>query len=298
MLNLARLRVLREVARRGSMSAAAEALSYSQPAISHQVAKLERETGARLIERVPRGVRMTEAGELLVRHADAVLARLDRAEAELADLVALRRGRLRFGAFPTAFVALVPAALAALRSEHPGVETTLSEVGLEEAAERVEAGELDLAVAFAYDEPSLPPTVRRVPLLDDPMHLILPRNHPAADRRRLKPAHLKDEPFIQLALGPASRAVYAALAHAGFAPQVVFETDDVLAIQGLVAAGAGVSLMPGMALPTLRPELVTRSLGSAVPARKVFALIPAEGPRAPAATPMLTLLEREAARLG
>ena len=128
MLDVRRLRVLREVAERGSLSAAAEALSFSQPAVSHQIAKLEQETGARLVERVPRGVRLTDAGELLVRHADVVLSRLALAESELEELLAVRRGHLRLGAFPSAFVHFVPRSLVGFRARHPNVEVTLLDV--------------------------------------------------------------------------------------------------------------------------------------------------------------------------
>ena len=299
MLNVGRLRVLREVAERGSMSAAAEALSFSQPAVSHQIAKLEQEAGAQLIERVPRGVRLTEAGALLVRHADAVLGRLERAEQELRDLLELRSGRLRLGAFPSAYVRLVSASIAELRLRHPGVEVVVSEVGLEDGAAKVASGELDLAVVFEYD---LAPSgdgegLTRTPILDDPMYLILPRGHPAAALPRLRLRDLKDEAWIQVTQGPASRAIYRTFARARFEPRVVFETDDLFTIQGLVAAGLGASLVPGMAFPTLREDLEVRSLGDAGPRRRVFALSPSGVERAGATAPMLEILREEAGRL-
>ncbi len=122
MLDVKRLRVLREVARQGSFSAAAEALSYTQSAISQQIAALERETGTSLVDRGPRGIRMTDAGEALVRHADAILARLTDAEAELEAIAGLRGGRLRLGSFPTAGATLMPRAIAKFNQRHPGVE--------------------------------------------------------------------------------------------------------------------------------------------------------------------------------
>jgi DNA-binding transcriptional LysR family regulator len=299
MLNVGRLRVLREVAERGSMSAAAEALSFSQPAVSHQIAKLEQETGTQLIERVPRGVRLTEAGELLVHHAEGVLARLDRAESELRDLVSLRRGRLRVGAFPSSFVHLASESIAELRERYPGVEVTVSEVGLEDGGAQVEAGELDIVVAFDYEiaPAGTDGALRRTPLLDDPMYLILPRDHPAANRPKLRLRDLRDESWIQVTQGPASRAIYRTFSSAGFEPRVIFETDDLFTIQGLVAAGLGASLVPGMSLPTMRRDLVVRSLGDAGPRRRVFALTPADGGRSPSTAPMLSILEEEAASL-
>ena len=298
MLNVGRLRVLREVAERGSMSAAAEALSFSQPAVSHQIAKLEQEAGAQLIERVPRGVRLTEAGALLVRHADAVLGRLEMAEQELRDLLELRSGRLRLGAFPSAFVRLVSTSIAELRVRHPGVEVVVSEVGLEEGAAQVRSGELDLAVVFEYD---LAPSgdgegLTRTPILDDPMYLILPRGHPVAALPRLRLRDLKDEAWIQVTQGAASRAIYRMFARARFEPRVVFETDDFFTIQGLVAAGLGASLVPGMAFPVLREDLEVRSLGEG-PRRRVFALSPSGVERSLATEPMLEILREEAGRL-
>jgi molybdate transport repressor ModE-like protein len=299
MLNVGRLRVLREVARRGSMSAAAEALSFSQPAVSHQMAKLEQETGARLIEREPRGVRLTEAGELLVRHADVVLGRLERAEMDLRDLLDLRRGRLRLGAFPSAYVHLASASIAKLRARHPGVEVAVSEVGLEDGSAQVESGDLDLAVVFEYDvEPAdIDAALHRTPLLDDPMYLILPRGHPAADRPKLRLRDLRDESWIYVTQGPASRAIYRSFARARFEPRVVLETDDLFTIQGLVAAGVGAGLVPGMSLPNLRDDLVARSLGEPGPRRHVFVLTPRAGERSPSTAPMLEILQAEAVLL-
>ena len=299
MLNVNRLKVLREVGERGSMSAAAEALSFSQPAVSHQIAKLEQETGARLIEREPRGVRLTEAGELLARHAESVISRLERAEMELRDLLDLRRGRLRLGAFPSAFVHLASASIAELRARHPGVEVVVSEVGLEDGSAQVEAGDLDIAIVFEYDLAPAPCTagLHRTPLLDDPMYLILPAGHPAAQRAKLRLRELRDEPWIQATMGPASRAIYRTFARARFEPRVVFETDDLFTIQGLVAAGAGASLVPGMSLPTLRDDLVARSLAEPGPHRRVFAVTPAEGERSPSTAPMLEILKEQGVRL-
>ena len=300
MLNVGRLRVLREVARTGSMSAAAEALSFSQPAISHQIAKLEQETGTKLIERVPRGVRLTEAGELLARHADTVIGHPQRAESELDDLLSLRGGRLRLAAFPSAFVQLVSASIAELRARHPGVEVVLSEVGREDASARIESGELDLAVVWEYDfAPSQAGAgLRRTPLMDDRMYLMLAGDHPTAEAPRLRLWDLRNENWVQVMQGgPASRAIYRTFSRAGFEPHVVFETDDLQTIQGLVAAGVGASLVSGMSLPTLRQDLAVRSLGGAAPLRHVFALTPGEGDRSPATAPMLAILEEQAERL-
>jgi molybdate transport repressor ModE-like protein len=140
MLDVRRMKVLREVAARGSFSAAAESLSFTQSAISQQVAALERETGATLLERGSRGVRLTDAGRALVRHADAILARLDDAEEELAALAGLRGGRLRLASFQSAGATLVPRAVAAFQGRHPEVELSMVEAEPDDAQDRLRTG--------------------------------------------------------------------------------------------------------------------------------------------------------------
>src|SRR6201989_1176619 len=146
MLDVRRMRVLREVAVRGSFSAAAEALSFTQSAVSQQIAALEREAGTVLVQRNARGVRLTEAGEALVRHTEAVLARLAEAEAELESIAGLRGGRLRLAAFESAAASLMPLAIAAFRAAHPGIELSLILAELDNSAAMLKGGELDLAL--------------------------------------------------------------------------------------------------------------------------------------------------------
>src|ERR687886_856200 len=148
MLDVRRMRVLREVAVRGSFSAAAEALSFTQSAVSQQIAALEREAGAVLVQRSARGVRLTEAGEALVRHTDAILARLAEAESELEAIAGLKGGRLRLAAFESAAATLMPLAIAAFRERHPGVELSMTLLEPEESIPQLRAGELDLAITF------------------------------------------------------------------------------------------------------------------------------------------------------
>ena len=144
MLNAGRLRVLREVAYRGSFSGAAEALSYTQSAVSQQIAALEAEAGMTLLERHARGVSLTAAGQTLVGHAEGILARLEAAESALSAIAGLRSGRLRMASFPTAGATLMPLAIATFRSSYPDVELTLAEGEPEEVVPRLAAGELDL----------------------------------------------------------------------------------------------------------------------------------------------------------
>src|ERR687885_1778191 len=148
MLDIRRMRVLREVAIRGSFSAAAEALSFTQSAVSQQIAALEREAGTVLVQRSARGVRLTEAGEALVRHTEAILARLAEAEAELEAIAGLRGGRLRMAAFESAGATLMPLAIAEFRQRHPAVELSMALGEPEDSLPQLRAGELDLALTF------------------------------------------------------------------------------------------------------------------------------------------------------
>src|SRR5688500_16793785 len=168
MLDVRRLRVLREVADRGSFSAAADALAFTQPAVSRQIATLEVEAGTRLVERSARGIRLTPAGELLVEHAEAILDRLATADSQLAALAAGTRGRLRIAAFPSANATLIPLAIAAFRDEHPGIELRLAEQVTSASLAGVAAGDLDLAVISSAAALHPPEGVAVEPLMDDP----------------------------------------------------------------------------------------------------------------------------------
>src|SRR6188472_1926029 len=174
MLDVRRMRVLREVAARGSFSAAAEALSFTQSAVSQQVAALEREAGAVLVERSARGVRLTEAGEAVVRHADSILAKLSEAEAELEAIAGLRGGRLRLASFESAAATLMPLAIAAFRSEHPDVELSMLMLEPEDSAPLLKAGELDLALGFDARIRGEVDGVTRHHLITDPMFIAMP----------------------------------------------------------------------------------------------------------------------------
>ena len=292
MLDVRRLRVLREVAARGSFSAAAEALSFTQSAVSQHVAALEREAGATLVERGPRGIRLTQAGDALVRHADAVLARLDDAEQELAAIAGLRGGRLRLGTFPSAGVTLVPQAVAAFRERYPEVGLRMVEAEPDEALPRLRAGEIDLTLAYDYDAVPEPPApdLERTPLLDDPLEVVLPRGHPLADRACVSVADLAEEPWIT-GLGPTScgRMSLHVCRAAGFEPEVALESNDCQTIQSFVAAGVGVTLLPRLGLSPRNDAVEVRPL--ARPSlRRVWAARPADGYRSPASDAMLEIL--------
>lgn len=292
MLNVARLRVLTEVAHRGSISSAANALDYTQSAVSQQIAALEAETGLTLLERHPRGVSLTAAGQTLVGHAEGILARLQAAEEALEAISGLRGGRLRMASFPSAGATLMPRAIAAFRASHPGVELSLAEGEPEVIAPRLRAGELDLALLFEFDgESVLGERTTRAELLEDPMFLALPRDHPLASRERLRLADLGREAWVQTSQeSPCARHVVRCCHAAGFEPNVAFESDDYGTVQGLVAAGVGVALIPRLALSAPREDIAIRTLEDG-PVRSVIAAAPASSRLVPAAGAMLGILE-------
>jgi DNA-binding transcriptional LysR family regulator len=298
MLNVGRLRVLTEVARRGSFSGAADALSYTQSAVSQQVATLEAEAGMTLLERQARGVRLTAAGQALVEHAEGILARLEAAEEELSAIAGLRAGKLRMASFPTAGATLMPLAIATFRSSYPDIELTLAEGEPEEIAPRLRAGEFDLALLFEFDEPEAGMEgVTRVELLQDPMYLALPGEHALAGKEGLRLEDLRGEAWVQTSRdSPCARHVVRSCHAAGFEPNVAFESDDYQTVQGLVAAGVGVALIPELALSVVRDDIAIRSLSPSPPIRQVVAAAPADARLSPATPAMLSILEDAARR--
>jgi molybdate transport repressor ModE-like protein len=294
-LDLRRLRVLRAVAREGSFSAAARALDYTQPAVSHHVARLEAELGTSLLVRGGRGVRLTDAGRALVEHADAVLIRLASAEDEIAAIAGLRAGRVRLAAFPSASATLVPVAARALKDAHPEVTVSLIEAEPPEALALLRAGEVDVVVAFGYPESDVASgrDVQTAQLLDDPLALVLPAGRRT---RRLTLADLADETWI--AGCERCRAHLLHLAHgAGFEPRIAFATDDYVTVQALVAAGLGVALLPSLALAAARRADVLTLTLPAPAARQIAAVVPAAARQPPAVSAMLAALGDAAAGL-
>jgi DNA-binding transcriptional LysR family regulator len=297
MLSIARLKLLREVAYRGSFSGAAQALSYTQSAVSQQIAALEAEAGMALLERHPRGVLLTAAGQTLVGHTEGILARLGAAEEALSAISGLRGGSLRMASFPTAGATLMPLAIASFRAAHPDVQLTLIEGEPEEIVPRLHGGELDLALLFEFvDETLLREGMVRIELLEDPMYLALPRSHALAGEGRLQLKDLRDEAWVQTSSSsPCARYVVRCCHVAGFEPNVSFESDDYQTVQGLVAAGVGVALIPELALSVVREDIVIRTLAPRPPVRQVIAATPAGARLVPAAPAMLHLLETVAA---
>ncbi|HEY8770667.1 MAG TPA: LysR family transcriptional regulator [Thermoleophilaceae bacterium] len=293
MLDIRRMRVLREVAAQGSFSAAAEALNFTQSAVSQHVAALERESGTTLVDRGSRGVVLTDAGRALVGHADAILARLECAEEELADIAGLRGGRLRLACFQSAGATLVPRAVAAFHERHPAVELSMVEAEPDEACARMKVGEIDLALV--YDVEAIPGMLEAdlelTHLLDDPYDAILPAGHALAERNRLRLADLASEPWIASTDAAGCRRITErACQDAGFSPRVAFEVDETLAAQALVAAGVGVTLLPRLALTTVHPSVVARRLAKA-PVRRIWSARTRGEYQSPAGDAMLQILQ-------
>jgi DNA-binding transcriptional LysR family regulator len=293
MLDVRRMRVLREVAARGSFSAAADSLAYTQSAISQQIAALEREAGTTLVERSSRGVRLTDAGRALVEHTDVILARLADAEAELEAIAGLRAGRLRLASFPSAGATIMPEAIARFRARHPAVDLTLEPAEPEDAIVMLRAGECDIALdILASLRPALDDGIDRIHLLDDFMYVALPANHPLAHKRNLRLEELADESWVLGSTGTCRDAsiFLRACERAGFEPRIAFTSNDYFAVQGFVAAGVGASFIPDLALISVREDIVVRSLGARPPSRLIMAATLRDSFRSPAKQAMLDVL--------
>ncbi len=289
------MRVLREVAQRGSFSAAAEALAYTQSAVSQQIAALEREAGTKLVERNARGVRLTDAGRVVVGHADVILARLADAESELEAIAGLRGGRLRLAAFPSAGASVMPKAIATFRERHPAVELTLQPAEPGDGVALLRSGEVDIALTITTPGASAcayGPGIQELKLLDDPMYVILSDTHALAYRRTFRLAELAEEQWMLGSTGTCPDAVIflRACQAAGFEPRIAFESNDYASIQGFVAAGMGVSFIPDLALINVRDDLVVRSLGARPPMRRIMAATLSDSYCSPAREAMLEVL--------
>lgn len=293
MLDVKRLRVLREIARQGSFSAAADALYLSQSAVSQQLAALEKEVGQKLLVRSSDGPHLTQAGEVLVSHADAVLARLEEAERELGALSGLRGGRLRLHSFPSASATLVTSAAAEFTSRFPEVELQLRESEPEDSVPALKRGEVDVAVVYDYDLASAEPDrdLDYQLMLEDRMWAALHKGHPLTRKSAVRLEDLADEPWLRgLCDGACRQMVTLACREAGFEPNVTFESDDYAVQQGLIAAKLGVTLLPDLALATLHPGVDVVPVKPKAPMRRVWAVTLTEGSRSPAAAAMVDIL--------
>jgi DNA-binding transcriptional LysR family regulator len=272
MLDVRRLRVLREVALRGSIAAAAESLRFTSSAVSQQLAKLELEAGVPLLERGPRSVRLTPAGWRLVEHAEVILEQLAEAEAELRELDG-SPPTLRVGANTTAAVSIVPQALGHFAAARPEIDVTVTEADPLVSLARLRVRELDLAIVFEYDHVPLPsdPRIQLELLLEESMRIVLPAGHPVARQRAVRLLDLADETWIKSTTRSSCNPfTERACRAAGFEPRIRFEFDDYTAMQNLVASGAGVAFAPDLGLSRLNPGVAVRPIAFG-PKRRVHA---------------------------
>ncbi|GAA4608913.1 DNA-binding transcriptional LysR family regulator [Actinoplanes octamycinicus] len=286
------LEVFRTVAHLGSITAAARRLRFTQSAVSRQIAALEAEVGARLLDRLPRGIALTEPGRALLPHAEAVLDRLAAARQAVGDLDRLAAGRVRVGAFATAVAALVPRAVTSFRAAFPAVEVSLVEGFSPALLERLAAGDADVAVVSTA--PAGLPDPGRFDLhhlLDEPMLVAVSREHRLAGRRTVRLAELADESFV--ASSPrAAETLLGGSAAAGFQPRIDIVVGEWTGKFGCVAAGLGVTLVPALAARMAPADLVLLRLHPQdASARRIYAATLAGRTRLPAVTNFLTHLD-------
>ncbi len=276
MIDVRRLRVIRELADRGSVVGAARALSLTPSAVSQQIAALERETGTTLVERHGRGVRLTPTGELLVARAHAVFAELEQLDADLAAHLAGEAGALRLGAFATAMGQLVAPVVARLARERPQLTVALVALDPHVALEHLAAGDLDLAVAYAAEGAgrSDDPRIETLPLFTEDYDVALPAGEARADGRPVDLRRLSGSAWVTTSPGTPCRARVERACHdAGFDPRPVAVSDDYSVLLALVAAGLGVALVPRLGQRTLPPGVALATIAGPPVRREVFVAV-------------------------
>lgn len=299
MIEARHLRVLRAVAATGSFSAAARELGCTQPAVSQQMKALESSAGTPLLIRTGREMRLTQAGEALVRHAAGILAGLTAAEEEVAAIAGLRAGRVRLVSFPSGSSALVPTALAALRAAHPGTRVSLVEAEPPRSVEMLREGDCDIALAFRYGsgaaaEAEWADLVVR-PLLSDRLVGLVPEGHRLAGAGAVPIGELADEPWIA-GCPRCRRQLVDVCEGAGFTPRIDFATDDYPAVVGLVGAGLGVAVLPELAISSVRPRGARAVAVEPRVEREIVALTLPDLAQVPAVAATLDQLETAATR--
>jgi DNA-binding transcriptional LysR family regulator len=283
MLNLVHLKVLAAVARHGSVTEAAKELSYSQPSVSHHLSRLEAATGAKLVQRVGRGIRLTPEGELLANRAVEILGRVDAAAGELAAQVGLRTGRVRLAANASVLATIVPAAAATLAEAHPGITLNVIDRHPVEALQMLRQGEIDIALAPRHaDTPPEDDGFRMIHVADDTVHLVSRRPDDSVANHRHS-AWIGGCQWCQGELTAVCRSY-------GFAPRIESVCDDMVVVQALVAAGVGVTTIPGLSLRAHRlPEVHTTLIPGF--ARKIHAVTYGDPPDPPATTALIQAIQ-------
>lgn len=292
MLDVKRMRVLREVIATGSFSAAADSLHLSQSAVSQQVAALEKEVGMQLLERTSAGPKLTKAGETLMDHADAVLSRLAEAERELSAIAGLEGGRVRVISFPSASATLLTRAVSLFRNRFPAIELELGEGEPEDSVPAIRAGDYDVALSFDFSAHPVEPgrDLERALLLEERMWVALPPGHPLAGGDAVRLEDLAEDDWMCGRSGSCREHVIRLCREAGYEPRVTFDSDDYQVLKGLVAAGLGVTLLPELALAERPTGLELRPIAGRAATRRVWAVTREASTRSPATQAMVGVL--------
>jgi DNA-binding transcriptional LysR family regulator len=297
LLDVRRLRLLRELQARGTIAAVADALSYTPSAVSQQLAVLERETGVQLLEKVGRGVRLTEPARRLVSHADVVIARLELAEAELAAASGEARGRVRIVGFQTAVRGLIAPAIPIIAKRHPELRPEVLEQEAEEALPLLRSGDADVVIAEEYEHAPRPrdPAYERVELCQDPMRVVLPPDHPAAAGRSVRLADLRDDVWATAREDTAFADMFVRVCRArgGFDPDVRHRVNDIRLLIQLAAAGLAVSLVPGLGRPEAESGVAVRDVHETGMTRHIFAAVRAGSASHPSVAAVLDALHEQ-----
>jgi DNA-binding transcriptional LysR family regulator len=278
-VNLVHLKVLAAVARNGSVTEAAKELHYSQPSVSHHLSRLEAATGAKLVQRVGRGIRLTPEGQLLANRATEIVGRVDAATKELAAQVGLQAGRVRLAANPSVLSTIVPKSAATLARAHPGIDLSLIDLHPVEALRMLRHGEVDVALIYRHaDDPAEEEGFRLVHVADDPIYLVSRRPDDSIANHR-----------HSAWIGGCERCrneLITVCRQERFTPRIAFFSDDMVVVQALVAAGIGVTTLPGLALQAHRlPDVHTTELTSFP--RQIYAVTYGEPPDPPATVALI-----------
>lgn len=298
MLDTRRMLVLAEVYRRGSVIGAAEALNCTASAVSQQISKLEAEAGQVLVRRDGRSTELTEAGRVLVTHADRIERELALAEEQLDDLAGLRRGSIHLGTFPTVAASILPVAVRAFRKRHPDIELRVRSARIAGLIDMLERREIEMSLMWEYDwSPLSDGPFELTPLFEDPTMLLVPSRHPIAEEGFQTFAELADQAWVTRAQHPVADVLVRLCREANFSPNIVYEASDYQESQAMVAVGLGIALAPLCALSTMRNDIVAVDLGSLTPKRRIV-LASLRGERlSPAASALARILASAGKRI-